>query len=99
MQSAFYPTDFGEFGVLLDTRHSYTKSYRELFCAAVASTSTKQQFISTVAKWTGETSTNFALTGDYPTGTGVFIARPVVGGLYSLLALNGAPTSGYVTPS
>ncbi|KAK5700835.1 hypothetical protein LTR97_005352 [Elasticomyces elasticus] len=106
LQSAFYPTVFGEFGVPLDTRHSYTKSDWELFCAAVASTSTRQQFISTVAKWTGETSTNFAwtdlydtVTGDYPVGTGVFIARPVVGGLYSLLALNGAPTSVYVTPS
>ncbi|KAK0315412.1 hypothetical protein LTR01_000710 [Friedmanniomyces endolithicus] len=37
-------------------------------------------------------------TGDYPTSV-IFIARPVVGGMYSLLALNSAPSSGYVTPS
>ncbi|KAK0941868.1 hypothetical protein LTR48_001306 [Friedmanniomyces endolithicus] len=105
MQSAFYPTVFNTYGVPLDTRHTYTKNDWELFCAAVASSSTKAQFISTIAKWLGETPTNFAftdlydtITGDYPTSA-IFIARPVVGGMYSLLALNSAPSSGYVTPS
>ncbi|KAK1073809.1 hypothetical protein LTR74_001663 [Friedmanniomyces endolithicus] len=105
MQSAFYPTVFNTYGVPLDTRHTYTKNDWELFCAAVASSSTKAQFISTIAKWLGETPTNFAftdlydtVTGDYPTSP-IFIARPAVGGMYSLLALNSAPSSGYVTPS
>ncbi|KAK1082607.1 hypothetical protein LTR33_003801 [Friedmanniomyces endolithicus] len=105
MQSAFYPTVFNTYGVPLDTRHTYTKNDWELFCAAVASSSTKTQFISTIAKWLGETPTNFAFTDLYDTITGgypstpVFIARPAVGGMYSLLALNSAPSSGYVTPS
>ncbi|KAK3070547.1 hypothetical protein LTR53_010284 [Teratosphaeriaceae sp. CCFEE 6253] len=104
MQSAFYPTVFDTYGVPLDTRHTYTKSDWELWCAAVTSTSTKQQFSSTIAKWTGVTTTNYAWTDLYDTITGdypniFFIARPVVGGLYSLLALNSAPASGYVTPS
>ncbi|KAK0247018.1 hypothetical protein LTS09_017845 [Friedmanniomyces endolithicus] len=105
MQSAFYPTVFNTYGVPLDTRHTYTKNDWELFCAAVASSSTKAQFIPTIAKWLGETPTNFAftdlydtITGDYPTSA-IFIARPVVGGMYSLLALNSAPSSGYVTPN
>ena len=42
----------------------------ELFCAAVASSSTKAQFISTIAKWLGETPTNFAFTDLYDTITG-----------------------------
>jgi len=29
----------------------------------------------------------------------VFAARPVVGGEFAILALNGAPTSGYVVPA
>ena len=36
-----------------------------------------------------------AVTGNYPQGV-VFAARPVVGGEFALLALNGAPTSGFV---
>ncbi|KAK6432058.1 hypothetical protein LTR95_011776 [Oleoguttula sp. CCFEE 5521] len=102
MQSKFYPTKFNQYGVPLDTRHSYTKNDWELFCAAIASQDTKTEFISTVAKWLGVTPTNFAftdlydtVTGNYPPGI-TFIARPVVGGLYSLLALHSAPSSGYV---
>ncbi|KAK5135123.1 hypothetical protein LTR08_005648 [Meristemomyces frigidus] len=105
MQSSFYPSEMNEYGVPLDTRHTYTKNDWEMFCAAVASTSTKDQFISVIAKWLGQTPTNFAFTdlydtvsGNYPDGI-TFIARPVVGGMYALLALNSAPSSGYVTPS
>ncbi|KAK4555056.1 hypothetical protein LTR86_007822 [Recurvomyces mirabilis] len=105
IQSNFYPTVFNQYGPPLDTRHTYTKADWELWCAAIASTSTMTQFIDTVAKWLNETPTNFAftdwyetITGDYPSA-GMFIARPAVGGMYSLLALEGAPTSGYVTPS
>ncbi|WPV23828.1 Glutaminase A [Fulvia fulva] len=103
MQSNFYPTKFNAFGVPLDTRHTYTKNDWEIFCAAIASASTKTRFISTIAKWLNQTPTNFAFTDLYDTISGnypgiTFIARPVVGGMFAPLALNSAPTSGTVLP-
>ncbi|KKK18479.1 glutaminase GtaA, partial [Aspergillus rambellii] len=93
MQSAFYPTIKETFGVPLDTRHQYTKADWELFAAAIASTSTRDMFISLLADWINETPTNRALTdlydtvsGDYPQIT--FIARPVMGAAFALLLLN-----------
>ena len=89
MQSDFYPTVFQEYGVPLDTRHTYTKGESqaylvklllnadvdligdwELFCASVANTDTKNEFISVVAKWLGSTPTNFPFTDLYDTVTG-----------------------------
>ncbi|WPG98109.1 Hypothetical protein R9X50_00089500 [Acrodontium crateriforme] len=101
-QSAFYPSVFNQDGVPLDTRHAYTKNDWELFAAAVASEQTKNEFTSVIAKWLDSTSTNYAFTDLYDTNTGnypgiYFIARPVVGGMFSMLALKSAPTSGYVT--
>jgi len=97
MQSTFYPTVAETYGVSLDTRHDYTKSDWEMFTAAVASTSTQQMFISKLAQWIQDTPTNNAMTDLYNTTTGdypgiTFVARPVVGGHFALLALNGAPT-------
>lgn len=104
MQSTFYPTVLDEYGVPLDTRHTYTKLDWEIFCASVASDSTKALFIDAIANWINVTPTDMPLTdlydaisGDYPAGI-FFAARPVVGGNFAILALNGAPTSGYVTP-
>lgn len=76
----------------------------EMFCAAIASDETKNLFTSAVAKWLGETTTNFPFTDLYGSDeTGypgiTFIARPVIGGMFALLALNNAPTSGFITPS
>ncbi|KAF1984206.1 glutaminase GtaA [Aulographum hederae CBS 113979] len=97
MQSEFYPTVEGRYGVPLDTRHSYTKGDWEMWAAAVSSSSTRDMFIADLAKWINETPTNKALsdlydteTGDYPVDTPQFIARPVVGGVFSLLVLPGA---------
>ncbi|EME49235.1 hypothetical protein DOTSEDRAFT_58479 [Dothistroma septosporum NZE10] len=103
MQSNFYPTKFNTYGVPLDTRHTYTKNDWEIFCAAIASSSTKSKFISTIAKWLNQTPTNFAFTDLYDTISGNypginFINRPVVGGMFAPLALNSAPTSGTVLP-
>ncbi|KAK5679054.1 hypothetical protein LTS10_008710 [Elasticomyces elasticus] len=96
MQSDFYPKIAEEFGVPLDTRHSYTKSDWELFCAAIAAPSTSDLFINAIAKWVNLTPSNGPSTdlyettspGDFATGTTKFINRPVVGGWFAHLALN-----------
>jgi hypothetical protein len=93
MQSAFYPTIALEYGVPLDTRHTWTKSDWEIFAAAVASNSTRDMFIQKLAHWVANSSTNRpmtdlfdASTGGFPDGP-TFVARPVVGGMFALLAL------------
>jgi hypothetical protein len=94
MQSAFYPTVQEKYGVPLDTRNRYyTKSDRELFCAAIASDETRDMFISDLAKWVNETPTSKPFTDLYQTNDGSFPpgiefkARPVMGGLFALLLL------------
>ncbi|CAL3968598.1 unnamed protein product [Diplocarpon coronariae] len=96
MQSAFYPTVSQTYGVPLDTRNTLTKSDWEMWVAAISSPSTKKLFISKLAAWINTTPTYRAFTDLYNTQTGDFtgfIARPVVGGHFALLALNGAPTA------
>lgn len=92
IQSNFYPTVAEAFGVPLDTRHDWVKSDWEMFAAAIAEESTRTLLIDLLAKWINETpqTTPFGdlfvgETGDY-TGTD-FTARPVVGGMFALLAL------------
>jgi Domain of unknown function (DUF1793) len=68
-----------------------------LFQAAVSSTDTRDQFVSAVATWINDTPTNRALTDLYDTVSGdypgiFFIARPVIGGVFAILALNSAPS-------
>ncbi|KLU86452.1 glutaminase GtaA [Magnaporthiopsis poae ATCC 64411] len=94
MQSTFYRSVQLEFGVALDTRHTWTKSDWEMFAAAVADQETKTMFISKVRKWIDATTTDRAMTdlydastGRYPEGGPTFVARPVMGGLFALLAL------------
>jgi hypothetical protein len=70
MQSTFYPTVADTYGVPLDTRHNYTKNDWEMFCAAIASTSTQQMFIKELATWINETPTNLAETDLYDAQTG-----------------------------
>ncbi|KAI1103178.1 glutaminase A [Jackrogersella minutella] len=93
MQSNFYPTVALEYGIPLDTRHTYTKTDWMMWCAAIASDDTRDTFIKLIAGWINVTPTNKALTdlydaatADYPSGLS-FTARPVVGGHFSLLAL------------
>ncbi|KAK8210541.1 glutaminase GtaA [Phyllosticta capitalensis] len=96
-QSAFYPTIEMKYGVPLDTRHSYTKSDWEMFVAAVSSTDTRDMFIRDLAKWINETPTSRAYTDLYETDSGaypstpIFVARPVQGGLFAILALPANP--------
>lgn len=94
MQSAFYPTVALDYGVPLDTRHTWTKSDWEMFVAAVSSPSTKTMFISKLANWIGNTTTQLAMTdlfdaghGGWPDNGPQFKARPVMGGAAALLAL------------
>ncbi len=92
-QSAFYPTVALEYGVPLDTRHTWTKTDWMMWTAAIASEDTRDVFIRLLADWIPRTPTNKAFTdlydaatGDYPSGLN-FIARPVAGGHFALLAL------------
>ncbi|PHH85964.1 hypothetical protein CDD83_10932 [Cordyceps sp. RAO-2017] len=93
MQSDFYRSVQKRFGVILDTRGSLTKLDWEMFAAAVAKADTQRMFIDKIADWIGRTPTWRAYTdlydvenGGYPRGI-EFVARPVQGGVFSLLAL------------
>ncbi|KAI1336792.1 glutaminase A [Xylariaceae sp. FL0016] len=100
MQSNFYPTVALEYGVPLDTRHTWTKSDWQMWCAAISSSDTQGVFVDLIANWINVTPTNRALTdlydaatGDYPASI-FFTARPVVGGHFALLSLpSGATTA------
>lgn len=99
MQSDFYLTVQNKYGVVLDTRGTLTKLDWELFAAAVAKTETQRMLIGKIAKWINETTTWRAFTdlyeteaGSYPRGI-QFAARPVQGGVFSLLALQSRPKS------
>lgn len=91
VQDKFYPTVATQYGVVLDTRGSWTKLDWELFTAAVSSTSTRDMFIRSVARWIGQTPSDRALTDLYDVNTGDFAsvrrftARPVVGGSFALM--------------
>ncbi|KAF1812219.1 glutaminase GtaA [Eremomyces bilateralis CBS 781.70] len=92
MQSLFYPTVLNEFGVPLDTRHLWTKADWEIFVASIASVETRDLILSTLARWVNVTTTDRALTDLYESDTGgypgfQFVARPVMGGSFALLAL------------
>ncbi|KAL1842223.1 hypothetical protein VTJ49DRAFT_5835 [Mycothermus thermophilus] len=94
MQSDFYLTIAGEYGIPLDTRHPWAKSDWQMFAAAVASNSTRDLLVSKLARWVGETASDRAFTdlydvntGDFPEGGPYFMARPVQGGVFALLAL------------
>ncbi|KKY31115.1 putative glutaminase-like protein [Diaporthe ampelina] len=92
IQSEFYPTLATDFGVPLDTRHNWIKSDWELWAAAVASEETKKMFIDKQVYWINNTPQTIPYgdlidgdTGGYTPNQ--FRARPVMGGMFSLLAL------------
>lgn len=94
MQSNFYPTVKEKYGVPLDTRNRYyTKGDWEVFCAAVASEETRDMFIADLAQWVNETPSSNPFSDLYETDDGTqaagidFKARPVIGGMFALLAL------------
>jgi hypothetical protein len=93
-QSAFYPTVSQRYGVPLDNRHLWTKSDWEMWAAAASRSETRALFVNSLGKWINEESTDMALCDHFmTTGDGgytdyPFVARPVVGGHFSLLAIN-----------
>ncbi|KAI1616235.1 hypothetical protein EDD36DRAFT_450508 [Exophiala viscosa] len=100
MQCAYYPSVSQIFGVPLDNRHAYTKSDWELWTAATCTSPTRRLFVNALAYWLNETDTSLPFTdlyltideGGYPNSDTAptpieFIARPVQGGLFSLLAM------------
>ena len=92
-QSNFYPTIKNKYGVPLDTRDEFqTKGDWEMFCAAIASTETRDMFINDLALWVNEAPTEAPFTDLYRTDNGNwpgnhFKARPVIGGMFAILAL------------
>lgn len=62
IQSDFYPTVALEYGVPLDTRHTYTKTDWMLWAAATSSEETRDTFIRLIAGWIDITPTNKPLT-------------------------------------
>ncbi|KAH9951659.1 DUF1793-domain-containing protein [Amylocystis lapponica] len=89
MQTAWYSTVDNEFGVPLDTRHTYTKSDWELWTAALVSDpSVRDIFVDAVYKYAADGLSSQPLSDWYETTTGapeVFSARPVVGGHLALV--------------
>jgi len=102
MQSAFYPSVSQLWGVPLDNRHYWTKSDWEMWTAATCEPATRRLFVDALAYWLNTTSSDRPFTDLYQTvhegeppespDQIEFFARPVQGGLYSLLALVAAGT-------
>ncbi|KAM5543283.1 hypothetical protein V8D89_003157 [Ganoderma adspersum] len=105
MQTAWYAKQSSAFGLPLDTRSNYTKSYWEIWTAAtVTSSGGRDQFIQAVRNYaaSGKNSAPFGDLYQMTDGKLVAIsghARPVVGGHLALLALAKAPTSTSTGPT
>lgn len=94
MQTHLYSFVKEKYGVPLDTRATFTKSDWAMFAAAAATDiQTRDMIIHRMAQWVAETSDSRPFTDIYETATGNkvagidFRARPVMGGMFSLLAM------------
>lgn len=102
MQSDYYPSVSQLWGIPLDSRHYWTKSDWELWTAATCEPATRRLFVDSVAYWLNTTSSPYPFTDLFQTvhegenpgdpDTIYFLARPVLRGLYSLLAFVAAGT-------
>ncbi|KAK7064805.1 DUF1793-domain-containing protein [Favolaschia claudopus] len=90
-QTAWYKSVANEYGVPLDTRHTYTKTDWEVWTAAIMSdVEGRDLFINGLKKYLSDGSNRAPFSDWYDTKTGVtsgFIARPVVGGHLALMIL------------
>ncbi|GAA5906567.1 hypothetical protein JCM5296_000291 [Sporobolomyces johnsonii] len=102
-QSAWYSLKQEKYGVPLDSRHPWTKTDWEVFAAASATDKqTRDMFIDLLVKYLKEGKVDAAFPDLYETPTAnwpgqdgldwpiYFIARPVVGAHFALLALEKA---------
>lgn len=89
-ETAWYKTVETDYGILLDTRHTYTKSDWEIWTSAIVTdTSVRDSLISGVLKYAMDGKSNQPLSDWYDTNDGSvegFRARPVVGGHLALVS-------------
>ena len=89
-EAAWYSQFENAFGVPLDTRHTYTKADWELWTAASTDvTSLRQYFINALYNFANTSASRVPFTDWYDTISDQqvgFQARPVMGGLFSILA-------------
>lgn len=95
LQSKYYLQVMQSYGLPLDSRHLYTKSDWEMWIAAIVSEETRHVLVDAMGRWLNETIIDRPFTDIYDTEgkgwTGIyFMARPVVGGHFSVLALDKA---------
>jgi len=90
-ETAWYVQQRAEYGFPLDNRHTYTKADWELWTAAgVADPALRQQIIDAVYHFADRTPQRVPFTDWYDTEGGTqtgFLARPVIGGVFSLMTL------------
>lgn len=90
-ETAWYAQQKATFGYPLDSRHSYTKADWELWTAAgVGDPVLRQGLVDTLYQFANQTPSRVPFTDWYDTVAGTqsgFQARPVIGGLYSLMTL------------
>lgn len=94
-QSRWYSAVLQKYGLPLDTRHMYTKSDWEVWAAAISSETTRHTIIELIGVWLNETVTDRPFTDLYDSQTGgfpgiTFMARPVAGAHFAVLALDNA---------
>jgi len=91
LQTAWYANNINTYGVILDTRHTYTKSDWQILTASiVTSTATRDAMIAAEVGWASSGLNNAPLSDFYDTISGAnqgFRARPVVGGHLALLVV------------
>jgi hypothetical protein len=90
-ETAWYVQQRAEYGFPLDNRHTYTKADWELWTAAgVSDPALRQQLIDAVYHFADRTPQRVPFTDWYDTESGTqtgFVARPVIGGMFSLMTL------------
>ncbi|KNZ58846.1 hypothetical protein VP01_184g4 [Puccinia sorghi] len=110
-QDNFYPSVSNEYGVPLDSRHTWAKTDWQMFAAGASiSKKTRDLFIGNLVKYLKANKVNAGFPDLYETQTAEFpgrsststwkiefINRPVVGGHFALLALDKANKANGVT--